>query len=254
MSATKKVSELTALTTPKAGDLLLIVDSPASADPSSKKITVENLFKNVNASNVFSQNVSAVNVVANNSLVVGGASVNTQISSTQLRVGNSTVNSILTAQTLNIGTTVAINSVAIAISNNGTATYISAAQATFGANVEITGQLIVSGIATYLNTDELNISDPQIVLNSELPPNFQATVNAGITINRGNAANVNLIWNETTDKWQISDANGTFANVAIEFYTPTVPSDWNATPPTTTAEAIDRLAALVKILNSGTGA
>lgn len=37
-------------------------------------------------------------------------------------------------------------------------------------------------------------------------------------------------------------------------YTPGTPSDWNGTAPTTIAEAIDRLAALVKILNSGTGA
>jgi hypothetical protein len=39
-----------------------------------------------------------------------------------------------------------------------------------------------------------------------------------------------------------------------ESYTPTTSGDWNGTAPTTLSEAIDRLAALVKSLNSGTGA
>ena len=37
-------------------------------------------------------------------------------------------------------------------------------------------------------------------------------------------------------------------------YTPTTPSDWSGTAPTTIESAIDRLATLVKTLNSGTGA
>jgi len=37
-------------------------------------------------------------------------------------------------------------------------------------------------------------------------------------------------------------------------YVPAVSSDWSDPPPTTITEAIDRLAALVAILNGGTGA
>lgn len=37
-------------------------------------------------------------------------------------------------------------------------------------------------------------------------------------------------------------------------YTPTTSSDWSGTAPTTITAAIDRLAALVKTLNNGTGA
>jgi hypothetical protein len=37
-------------------------------------------------------------------------------------------------------------------------------------------------------------------------------------------------------------------------YAPSTPADWNGTPPSTVGEAIDRLAALVKTLNGGTGA
>jgi hypothetical protein len=42
--------------------------------------------------------------------------------------------------------------------------------------------------------------------------------------------------------------NGSFS------YFPATPGDWNGTAPTTVGEAIDRLATLVKTLNSGTGA
>jgi hypothetical protein len=37
-------------------------------------------------------------------------------------------------------------------------------------------------------------------------------------------------------------------------YYPSDISDWDGTAPTTVGEALDRLAALIKILNSGTGA
>lgn len=44
------------------------------------------------------------------------------------------------------------------------------------------------------------------------------------------------------------------ASVVNLSYVPTTPTDWNGTPPTTVVEALDRLATLVKALNSGTGA
>lgn len=37
-------------------------------------------------------------------------------------------------------------------------------------------------------------------------------------------------------------------------YSPSTASDWNGTPPATFGDALDRLAAVVKILNSGIGA
>ena len=46
----------------------------------------------------------------------------------------------------------------------------------------------------------------------------------------------------------------TNASVVNLSYVPTTPTDWDGTPPTTIVEALDRLATLVKALNSGTGA
>jgi len=63
--ATKKVSELTALTAPASEDLLLIVDDPSGA-AASKKITVGNLFGNC-SSNVTLSNTA---VLSANAVVV----------------------------------------------------------------------------------------------------------------------------------------------------------------------------------------
>ena len=55
----KKVTELTALTSPAGEDLLLIVDDP-SGTPVTKKVTVSNLFGNSTA-NVVIYNVTPAN-------------------------------------------------------------------------------------------------------------------------------------------------------------------------------------------------
>lgn len=61
MATSKKVTDLTALTSATADDLLLIVDDP-SGTPTSKKITTKN----------FLESNATSNVVANGSLVITG--------------------------------------------------------------------------------------------------------------------------------------------------------------------------------------
>ena len=55
--ADKKVSQLTALTTTAAPDLLMIVDDP-NGTPVSKKITIKSLFGSVPSNTVFKDNVT----------------------------------------------------------------------------------------------------------------------------------------------------------------------------------------------------
>ena len=76
--------------------------------------------------------------------------------------------------------------------------------ATFNQNVVITGNLSVSGTTTTINTQELNIADNEIVLNSDLPANQPATANAGILINRGNESNVHIRWDEGEGEWTVN--------------------------------------------------
>ena len=76
--------------------------------------------------------------------------------------------------------------------------------ATFAQNVTVTGNLTVSGTTTTINTQELNIADNEIVLNSDLASNVAATANAGILVNRGNEGNVYVRWDEGEGEWTVN--------------------------------------------------
>jgi len=232
----KKVSELTALTVPASEDLILIVDDP-SGEPISKKITLGNLTRTVTSNLVSSNTLFANTIQANVNFFTGSSTNNTAITSTSIRIGNSSSNSVLTQNTITVstanlislttntanvtslfrvGSNVSVNSSHIFITNGTVNTVINAAQATFGANVQINGELIVSGAITVLDTPELWINDSNILLNADLPSDYVPTDNSGFTVNRGVANSVSLIWNEGVDKWQISNPAGTYANIAIE--------------------------------------
>jgi len=86
---------------------------------------------------------------------------------------------------------------------------------TFSNNVTIQGDLTVSGTTTTVNTTELNIGDSLITLNSDLDSSTAPSENSGIEINRGSASDAALIWNESTDKWQISSDSSTYNNISI---------------------------------------
>ena len=70
------------------------------------------------------------------------------------------------------------------------------------------GDLTVTGTTTYVNTNELNIGDNIFVLNAD--ETGAPTENAGMEIERGTSANTSLLWNETADRWQFTDASGTY--------------------------------------------
>jgi hypothetical protein len=69
------------------------------------------------------------------------------------------------------------------------------------ANVVVSGDLTVSGTTTTVNTATLDIADNIITLNSDLGAGVAPSQNAGILINRGSATDVELVWDETNDRW-----------------------------------------------------
>ena len=70
-----------------------------------------------------------------------------------------------------------------------------------GGNVYITGNLIVNGSTTTVNSNVVNVGDSIITLNSdEAGPPSQ---NAGIEVERGSSTNKTLIWDESADKWTV---------------------------------------------------
>ncbi len=87
---------------------------------------------------------------------------------------------------------------------------------TIGNNLIVSGDLTVSGTTTTVNTETILLADNIITLNSNEAG--APSQNAGIEVERGTTDNVSLIWNETTDKWQIEIAPGTSQNIATEDY------------------------------------
>jgi hypothetical protein len=68
-------------------------------------------------------------------------------------------------------------------------------------DLNVNGNMTVTGTVTTVNTEEINLADNIILLNSNLT--IAPSQNAGIEIERGTAVNRQLIWNETTDTWQV---------------------------------------------------
>jgi hypothetical protein len=70
-----------------------------------------------------------------------------------------------------------------------------------GGNVYITGNLIVNGSTTTVNSNVVNVGDSIITLNSD--EEGAPSQNAGIEVERGSSTNKTLIWNESADKWTV---------------------------------------------------
>jgi hypothetical protein len=73
-------------------------------------------------------------------------------------------------------------------------------------NLTVGGNLNVTGTINSVNTTQVNIVDNKINLNTD----FTGTpvTDAGIRVERGASADVEVLWNETEDKWTLTN-NGT---------------------------------------------
>jgi hypothetical protein len=80
-------------------------------------------------------------------------------------------------------------------------------------NLVVGGNLTVSGTVTTVNTETILLADNIITINSNatgIP-----TENGGIEIERGSSANVSVIWNEATDRWQFTNDGITYYNIPV---------------------------------------
>mgnify|MGYP006283938579 CR=1 FL=1 len=82
-----------------------------------------------------------------------------------------------------------------------------------GGDLTVTGDLTVNGTVTTVNSETVNIADNMILLNSNVTGS--PTENAGIEVERGTSTNVQLRWNETTDKWQVTEDGTNYVNIAL---------------------------------------
>ena len=75
----------------------------------------------------------------------------------------------------------------------------------------VEGNLTVSGTATAINTTQTTINDNIITLNNDVTGT--PSENAGIEVERGDATNVQLRWNESTDTWQVTTDGSSYSNI-----------------------------------------
>ncbi len=82
-------------------------------------------------------------------------------------------------------------------------------------NLNVGGNLNVTGTINSVNTTQVNIVDNKINLNTDFTGD--PTVNAGIRVERGNAADVELLWNESSDNWTLTNDGTNYHAITRKF-------------------------------------
>jgi hypothetical protein len=78
----------------------------------------------------------------------------------------------------------------------------------------VNGNLTVTGNSTNVYTDNLSVADNIVTINAGEAGAGVSLVYAGLEVDRGSLANVQLRWNETYDRWQLSNDGTTYANIS----------------------------------------
>jgi len=94
-------------------------------------------------------------------------------------------------------------------------------------NLTVGGNLNVAGTINSVNTTQVNIVDNKINLNTDYTGT--PTADAGIRVERGDGADVEVLWNETSDNWTLTN-NGTNYHAIARKYAENLanPSDLTA--------------------------
>lgn len=120
------------------------------------------------------------------------------------------------------GLTGAVGGVCAAQANTFTALQsfangISASGITVNGNMSVTGNFTVSGGVTFTTSETVLIEDNIITLNSNVTGS--PSENAGIEIERGTSANVQLLWNESSDRWTFTNDGSTYYDLPTSVVT-----------------------------------
>ena len=213
-TTTKKITELTAANSVSNADLLYLVQNVSSV-PTSKKITVGNLLNYVNSTAIDTKTTAAyTNAVAK----LGNFTFNNNVITTT----NSTVN--VSIRSSNVGLNMISNTLVQIHYNSNTSVTSDHANSSSWAYVSSGGFFaeILDASGSFLSSIAVEPSGVSLTSNA-----FTWNFSSNGTI--GRAANSSLYYSANSSNW---------ANPA----------------PTTIEDAINRLAVLVKTLNSGTGA
>jgi len=86
-------------------------------------------------------------------------------------------------------------------------------------NLNVGGDLNVTGVINTVNSTQVNISDNKINLNSDMPEENSPSLDAGIVVHRGIEADAELLWEEDADRWQVGLVGGSYHDIARKYVT-----------------------------------
>ena len=101
----------------------------------------------------------------------------------------------------------------LSLSGNGTGKVYLNDNAEVNGNLVVGGNLTVSGTTTTVNSETIALADNIIDLNSNFTSGTP-TENSGLRVMRGDSAAVQVRWNESTDKWEITNDGTNYSSVA----------------------------------------
>jgi len=84
-------------------------------------------------------------------------------------------------------------------------------------NLSIGGNLDVQGSINSISTTEVNIVDNKVVLNTNVTG--APSADAGVKVNRGTSADVELLWNETADQWTLTNDGTNYHEITRKYKT-----------------------------------
>ena len=84
-----------------------------------------------------------------------------------------------------------------------------------GGNLQVDGNLNVNGTVNAINRTEVNLVDNTIKLNTD----FQGTpiTDAGLIVERGDEADVSVLWKESATEWQLTNDGAHYHAIARKF-------------------------------------
>jgi hypothetical protein len=135
-------------------------------------------------------------------------------SATMTDLGNVTITTTISANSVELGTDTTGNYVAsvtgtpneIEVSGTGEGAAVTVGlpnDVQITGNLQVGGNLNVTGSINAVNTTQINIEDNKINLNSNATGTPVA--DAGIRVERGDSADVEILWKENADQWQLSN-------------------------------------------------
>ncbi len=84
-------------------------------------------------------------------------------------------------------------------------------------NLTVGGNLNVTGTINSVNTTQVNIVDNKINLNTDFTG--APTVDAGIRVERGTSADAEILWNETSDQWTLTNDGTSYHEITRKYKT-----------------------------------